>query len=243
MRLLWGPKSLLNGISLSLIVIFGFAPPSFAKEDLFQFEGKTFRQSGPNCFGVALRLAGHHSTFRGVDVKEFQSFLDLFCEEVIQPKRGDLVVYEAPLFSPIHAAVHLDKKTGIDKHNFKSSTAIQIRAFETIDFFYLSSFECRQYARGDMSYCLNQKKFFHCDSSKKKTPFFIKKFEQKVASFLEREVSGKEKESLLLEWSQLNHQLQDLLSSSSLFSQEKFYLIHQMESLRKQIKFFQVAEF
>lgn len=220
--------------------------------DLEEYDGLVFAQAGPNCFGTALKLAGHYPTFRGVDANEFQAFLDLACTATESPKRGDLGVYETPGFGAVHAFIYLDEEVGMDKPgvDYMGRTPVSVRSHEVIDYHFLAPQECRRYSPDDLSLCANRKVFYSCDSSSAIDHFTdylldVRKFERKIAALLLKErVSLRQKETLREELEGLRNKLEKLVAEHSpeqengVSSKEISYLNFQIESLADQITFF-----
>ena len=210
-----------------------------------QFDGVTFDQSGPNCFGSALKIAGHYKTFRGVDTPEFEAFLELACERTQNPSTGDIGVFAPKNYAATHAFVYIDQNLVIDKPgvDYIGQTPVSIRRHSQMDHIFLASMECRRYSGHDISLCANEKKYFKCDSKKlKKAPrsysAHFQSLEQEIGRLLNQDVSQVKKESLLKKINHLENQLDREIQRVQMSEKEINFLRFQIESLLKQTQFF-----
>lgn len=236
-------------ISSLMLLLSGFALGEAV--DFEKYDGLVFSQAGPNCFGSALKLAGHYPTFRGVDADEFQAFLDLACTVTENPKRGDIGVYVTPGFGPIHAFIYVNETVGMDKPgvDYMGKTPVSLRPYERIDYHFLAPPECRRYSPKDLSLCSNQKIFYSCDLAAMNLRESVNdsvvdyqsdvlKFERKIAALLNQaRVSQMQKEELAKELDGLKSRLEEISFEKSLSEAEISYLHFQLESLRDQIAF------
>lgn len=126
-------------------------------------DGKTFAISGPNCFAAALRITGNYPTFRAVGPQEFSAYLELTCEKVDTPQKGDIGAYFYPGYTYSHAYVHIDDEFGMDKPgvDYMGPTPVAKKRFASIDYIHYASRECRQYSK-DISACSSQRALFRC---------------------------------------------------------------------------------
>lgn len=207
------------------------------------FEGMSFFQAGPNCFGTALRLADLYPTFRGVDGPEMTAFLDLSCHQVESPVYGDLGVYFAPNESPIHAYFYIDDKVAMDKPgvDYNGRTMISMRKVVHIDYTYLIPKECLRYSRDNLSLCSNKKRFYRCDpKTLSKSVVFerMNLFELRLGDLLNKSVSKDLQHSLFKELKSLKNLFLLEASGDRISFGEKKLIHEQLESFNKQIQFF-----
>lgn len=213
--------------------------------------GKSFEVMGPNCFGTALKLSGFQSTFRGVDVGEFQAFLNLACRPVESPEPGDIGVFEAPGFALLHAYIYLSPDLGIEKPgvDYLGKTPIALNSLESILYRSIASPECRRYAK-DVSECSNRHFYVRCAGIPESRNSWAREHQRKVLALealmgplLEVAVFGPEQVSIVMEMSERLDSLRRDLSDrpvGEVSEKRRVYLQARLSSLKKQLQYFQM---
>ncbi len=148
--------------SLLLAITFLYGLSSYGVSNYQDLHGKTFAHPGPNCFGVALYANGNTSTIRGVDLKEFSSFVENHCQEIEEPTRGAIGTFHNGR-DFIHAFIELGnglvlEKTGVD---YLGQTPVHVRDFSHTRYTFEASPECRRWGGGSRD-CFNDLKYFDC---------------------------------------------------------------------------------
>lgn len=224
------------------------AVPAFGDIVDETIDGKTFLVPGPNCFATALRATGHYSTFRGVGTSEFTAFLDMACEAVDLPERGDIGTYNPKNSAYSHAYVHLNKEFGLDKPgvDYFGSTPVSKKRLSAIDYNNYASRECRQYSP-DVTLCSNIRTHFRCKkwdwsqySDLKDHQIRVAAWEQTMAVVLETPMSSKQmfmiELDLIAQIKILEKDVQALLQLP-LNEKIKTYLAARLKSLQDQMEF------
>lgn len=213
--------------------------------------GKTFEVMGPNCFGTVLKLSGFQSTFRGVDVGEFQAFVKLACRQVESPEPGDIGVFEAPGFAFLHAYLYLSPDLGLDKPgvDYLGKTPISIKPLSSILYRNIASPECRRYSK-DVGECSNLHYYVRCSGLPEESSPWLRDHDRKVGALeslmgkaLEMTSFGPEQGSIVQGMEQRLAELRaDLtrMPPNELSADRQSYVRGRLQSLEKQLTYFQI---
>lgn len=212
------------------------------------YEGKTFSSPGPNCFSSALRVTQKTPSFRGMDEKEFSSFLELNCQKVSKPFTGDIGVFSSKGFAYTHAFVYLNENWGFQKPgvDYLGKTPLATARLQDIIYTYIAPRECRQYSK-DISECSLTLEYYRCQKHRpirhlssyihEENIFKIEKTLEKIllqstVTPEDRKVLAEIKKSIEIERGRLA-----LIPATP---KEVRYLFARLVSLEKQLAFMQV---
>ena len=208
-----------------------------------EYNGLTFKHLGPNCFGSALKIAGHYQYFRGVDAQEFAHYISNYCEETDIPTKGDIGVFTTPGSDyVVHAFVQINEDTVVEKSgvDYLGVTPIKVQSLETTLFVFKSSYECKRFS-GNHPSCQNDLKYYSCAQPglnlSERFQELTKQFEEKLESVL---IQGLEQSDTDL-INQLFSSLKSEIYKQTLNEKDKKYLSSKMVSYEKQLQFLKIT--
>lgn len=193
--------------------------------------GKEFSVSGPNCFGMALKLSGVIPTYRGVDIDEFEWQLEKHCSEIDRaPQKGDVGVYWIPKANmAIHAFLKWDNTHVIEKRGVgfgERNKILKSPFYQTNAIYGVSTPLCLQFTPSPD--CYNHLRYYECTPSKDER-FEV---EIKIESLIDQIVQG---QSSVEKISQLEALVGKAQSSSVIAVQKVSGYTKQLQYIQKNI--------
>jgi hypothetical protein len=144
--------------TLSLILIL-LINEGMAQNSL-SLAGSSSHISGPNCWNGALYAAGVVENLRFTHPEEWLYLLEKNCEEIKNPKRGDV----GRLYSDeaeVHGFIHLEDDLIFAKHGMATKDGYKIMSYEEMLDQYGKSRSCRISGSNEAS-CFHHLKYYRC---------------------------------------------------------------------------------